>query len=284
MMNEWAKVKSLDWGAAPCPRSATSRPCGRARTTSSVTSQAQKDDQQAAGVQGLHLLDQRASRSSGPRPARSRPGPRCGRAPEFQALEVQNIAAQQLDYVKFPPAVPGHRRGHRAHLRAGGQRGRAGQEVAQGGAGRRRLEGQRAARRQQEEVRGVAGDDDDDLGGRLTPGRRSRRRPAATRAGRLREGPGSGGGIVPYLFLAPYLVLFGLFVLAPSVYGIWISLHDWDFLLPGKPFVGLENYLDLFKPGIGDQSSRSGTAMIGHRQSSPSPACRCWWWSRWPWP
>jgi multiple sugar transport system substrate-binding protein len=28
-------------------------------------------------------------------------------SPEFQALEVQNIAAQQLDYVKFPPAVPG---------------------------------------------------------------------------------------------------------------------------------------------------------------------------------
>src|SRR5919107_3483367 len=58
-----------------------------------------------------------------------------------------------------------------------------------------------------------------------------------------------GGGIVPYLMLAPYLVLFGLFVLAPSVYVIWISLHDWDFLLHGKPFVGLQNYLNLFKSG-----------------------------------
>src|SRR5919107_86633 len=58
-----------------------------------------------------------------------------------------------------------------------------------------------------------------------------------------------GGGIVPYLMLAPYMILFGLFVLAPSVYVIWISLHDWDFLLPGKPFVGLQNYLNLFKPG-----------------------------------
>ena len=54
---------------------------------------------------------------------------------------------------------------------------------------------------------------------------------------------------MPYLFLAPYLILFGLFVLAPSVYVIWISLHDWDFLLPGKPFVGLQNYLNLFKAG-----------------------------------
>jgi multiple sugar transport system permease protein len=51
------------------------------------------------------------------------------------------------------------------------------------------------------------------------------------------------------LFIGPYLVLFGTFVLAPIVYGLWISLHQWDFLLPGKPFVGLENYVDLFTPG-----------------------------------
>jgi multiple sugar transport system permease protein len=90
-----------------------------------------------------------------------------------------------------------------------------------------------------------------DVGGRAAP-------PAAgPGAGQLRRGrgrlgagraPGSGG-IAPYLFLAPYLVLFGLFVLAPSVYVIWISLHDWDFLLPGKPFVGLQNYLNLFRSG-----------------------------------
>jgi multiple sugar transport system permease protein len=51
------------------------------------------------------------------------------------------------------------------------------------------------------------------------------------------------------LFVGPYLVLFGTFVLAPIVYGLWISLHQWDFLLPGKPFVGLQNYVDLFTPG-----------------------------------
>jgi multiple sugar transport system permease protein len=65
----------------------------------------------------------------------------------------------------------------------------------------------------------------------------------ATTARGRRDGP------TAYLFLAPYLLLFGLFVLAPSVYVIWISLHDWDFLLPGKPFVGLQNYLDLFRSG-----------------------------------
>ena len=51
------------------------------------------------------------------------------------------------------------------------------------------------------------------------------------------------------LFVGPYLVLFCTFVLGPIVYGLWISLHTWDFLLPGKPFVGLQNYVALFTSG-----------------------------------
>src|SRR4029450_8082361 len=89
-----------------------------------------------------------------------------------------------------------------------------------------------------------------DVGGRAAP-------PAGPGAGQLRRGRGrvgagrapGAGGLTPYLFPAPYLVPFGVFVLAPPVYVIWISLHDWDFLLPGKPFVGLQNYRNLFKPG-----------------------------------
>ena len=50
----------------------------------------------------------------------------------------------------------------------------------------------------------------------------------------------------PYLFLLPYVAIFATFTLMPAVYGIWISLHDWDYLLPGKPFVGLANYAALF--------------------------------------
>lgn len=53
------------------------------------------------------------------------------------------------------------------------------------------------------------------------------------------------GRATPYLFLAPYVVLFSVFVLAPAIYGLWISLHEWDYLLPGKPFVGLDNYAAL---------------------------------------
>ncbi len=54
--------------------------------------------------------------------------------------------------------------------------------------------------------------------------------------------------MLAWLFLAPYLVLFGVFGLLPLVLGLWISLHAWDFTLPGKPFVGLANYKELFDP------------------------------------
>lgn len=58
-----------------------------------------------------------------------------------------------------------------------------------------------------------------------------------------------GSGPAPWLFLAPYLVLFVAFVLAPIVYGLWISLHAYDYTLPGKPFVGLDNYAKLLDSG-----------------------------------
>ena len=57
-----------------------------------------------------------------------------------------------------------------------------------------------------------------------------------------------GAGAAPWLFLSPYLVLFVGFVIAPAIYGFWISLHDYDYTLPGKPFVGAENYQKLLSP------------------------------------
>ncbi|WP_220457996.1 MULTISPECIES: carbohydrate ABC transporter permease [unclassified Actinotalea] len=64
-----------------------------------------------------------------------------------------------------------------------------------------------------------------------------------------RRGVAKHGKATPWFFLAPYLLLFGTFVIAPVVLGAWISLHRWDYTLPGKPFVGLENYAALFDPG-----------------------------------
>jgi multiple sugar transport system permease protein len=68
------------------------------------------------------------------------------------------------------------------------------------------------------------------------------------RAGRVRR----SGVATPYLFLAPYGVLFVGFILLPAIYGVWISLHDYDYLLPHQPWVGLRNYTDLFKSGSRD--------------------------------
>lgn len=52
--------------------------------------------------------------------------------------------------------------------------------------------------------------------------------------------------LTPYALCAPYVILLLTFVVGPAFFGVWISLHDWDFLLPEKPFVGLQNYRDLF--------------------------------------
>ncbi len=61
--------------------------------------------------------------------------------------------------------------------------------------------------------------------------------------------PTDAGPLTAYLFMAPYLVLFTIFVIVPVVFGVWVSLHNWDPLLPVKPFVGLQNYVDLITPG-----------------------------------
>ncbi|WP_327586082.1 sugar ABC transporter permease [Nonomuraea sp. NBC_00507] len=49
----------------------------------------------------------------------------------------------------------------------------------------------------------------------------------------------------PYLFVAPFFVIFGVFGLFPLLYTAWVSLHDWD-LAGDAGFVGLANYADLF--------------------------------------
>ncbi|WP_363326418.1 sugar ABC transporter permease [Haloactinopolyspora sp.] len=46
--------------------------------------------------------------------------------------------------------------------------------------------------------------------------------------------------------MAPFLLIFLTFVGFPAVMGLWISLHDWDYMLEAKPFVGFDNYLVLF--------------------------------------
>jgi multiple sugar transport system permease protein len=71
----------------------------------------------------------------------------------------------------------------------------------------------------------------------------------AVRAGGGPGGSGRGeGSLAAYLFLAPYLVLFTVFVVIPAGYGLFISLHRWSFFTD-PVFLGGENYLRLFDDG-----------------------------------
>ncbi|MFC4555812.1 carbohydrate ABC transporter permease [Georgenia faecalis] len=65
---------------------------------------------------------------------------------------------------------------------------------------------------------------------------RTSARAAATRSRDNRDG---------WLFMAPYLVVFTAFVILPTIIGVWISLHDYDYTLAEKPFIGLDNYTGL---------------------------------------
>jgi multiple sugar transport system permease protein len=81
-----------------------------------------------------------------------------------------------------------------------------------------------------------------------SPGREGADPPAPSRQSRPRPGGvRTGSRLTPYLFLAPYLLIFFAFGLLPIVLGVWLSLHQWDFQLPNKPFVGVDNYKDLFQ-------------------------------------
>jgi len=49
----------------------------------------------------------------------------------------------------------------------------------------------------------------------------------------------------PYLFVAPVLVVVGVFVYWPLIYSIYLSFFDWNFVAPVKEFVGFDNFVRL---------------------------------------
>ena len=56
-----------------------------------------------------------------------------------------------------------------------------------------------------------------------------------------------------YLFVAPFFVLFGIFILYPIGFSLWLSFRDWSLVGPAR-YVGLQNYRDLLHDGIFWQS------------------------------
>lgn len=71
-------------------------------------------------------------------------------------------------------------------------------------------------------------------------------KPAPTRRARLRRDDGWAG----WLFALPHLVLFALFLLVPTLYGVFISLHRWHVLAKTHPFIGLSNYEAAFSDDL----------------------------------
>ncbi|MGS2614449.1 carbohydrate ABC transporter permease [Micromonospora sp. LZ34] len=49
----------------------------------------------------------------------------------------------------------------------------------------------------------------------------------------------------PYLYVAPFFVLFGIFGLFPVLYTVYVSLFDYELLSGTKEYAGLENYREL---------------------------------------
>ncbi|MEV4655819.1 sugar ABC transporter permease [Micromonospora sp. NPDC049301] len=48
----------------------------------------------------------------------------------------------------------------------------------------------------------------------------------------------------PYLYIAPFFLIFGAFGLYPMVRTAWMSLHDWD-MIGDRSFIGFDNYTRL---------------------------------------
>ena len=52
--------------------------------------------------------------------------------------------------------------------------------------------------------------------------------------------------IAGWIFIAPALVVLGVFIFRPIGQAFWLSFHEWSVITPGKPFIGLDNYRTLF--------------------------------------
>lgn len=55
--------------------------------------------------------------------------------------------------------------------------------------------------------------------------------------------------VSPYLYIAPFFVVFGIAGLFPLLYTAYVSLFDWEVGADHPKFLGLKNYVELFGDG-----------------------------------
>ncbi len=67
-------------------------------------------------------------------------------------------------------------------------------------------------------------------------------------AAKRRPAKGSQGreAVTAALFLAPFLVVYAIFLLAPVFQAVFMSGYDWDLLSPVREFIGFDNYTRMF--------------------------------------
>ncbi len=63
--------------------------------------------------------------------------------------------------------------------------------------------------------------------------------------------------IAAYIFLAPFLIFFLIFVVRAVIASVGYSFLDWRLLRPSTPYIGLDNYAELFKDPIWWDSVRN---------------------------
>ena len=56
--------------------------------------------------------------------------------------------------------------------------------------------------------------------------------------------------ILGYVFLIPSLAVFAVFMFYPLFYTFYLSFFEWNMVKPVKKFVGLANYISVFKDDL----------------------------------
>lgn len=61
---------------------------------------------------------------------------------------------------------------------------------------------------------------------------------------------GKKGKLTPCLFLSLPLILYGIFIIYPMLYSLYLSFFDWEGMSNAHHFTGLGNYMDIIKNDV----------------------------------
>jgi multiple sugar transport system permease protein len=70
---------------------------------------------------------------------------------------------------------------------------------------------------------------------------------AIARSRRSRNPIAAEDRVAGWVFLLPALLVFGGFLFGPVLFAFYLSFHQWDIIVPDRPFVGLDNYRTLLQ-------------------------------------